>query len=152
MAALVCELLVTIRTQTTAAQNSVIAVQVDKPGAAIPASLFGIFFEDINFAADGGIYPERVKNHSFEFPEPMMGWKKIERSGSKATIALLEQDPLNPNVHRYDNYPRTGPKVFAGEFAAHIADKTRPDKPNNWEAALAEAAFMTGLERKSASM
>lgn len=53
------------------------------------------------------------------------------------------------NVHRYDNYPRTGPKVFAGEYAGHVSVKGRPDKPNNWEAALAEAAFLTGVERNS---
>ena len=41
-------------------------MQVDKPGAAIPKTLFGLFFEDINFGADGGLYPERVKNRSFD--------------------------------------------------------------------------------------
>jgi alpha-L-arabinofuranosidase len=47
-------------------------------------------------------------------------------------------------VHRYDNYDRSGPKVFAGEFAAHPKDRH-----NNWEGALAEAALRTGLERNS---
>ncbi len=53
------------------------------------------------------------------------------------------------NVNRYDNYPRTGPKVFAGEYAGHVSVRGRPDRPNNWEAALAEAAFLTGVERNS---
>jgi alpha-N-arabinofuranosidase len=53
------------------------------------------------------------------------------------------------NVARYDNYPRTGPKVFAGEFAAQTAGIARIDNRNNWEGALAEAAFMTGLERNA---
>jgi alpha-N-arabinofuranosidase len=48
------------------------------------------------------------------------------------------------NSRRYDNYPRNGPKVFAGEYAAH-----QPDRRNNWGAAMAEAAFMTGLERNA---
>jgi alpha-N-arabinofuranosidase len=48
------------------------------------------------------------------------------------------------NSRRYDNYPRNGPKVFAGEYAAH-----QPDRKNNWGAAVAEAAFMTGLERNA---
>lgn len=48
------------------------------------------------------------------------------------------------NANRYDSYDRNGPKVFAGEFAAH--DKNRA---NNLRSALAEAAFMTGLERNS---
>ena len=63
--------------QTTFAQTRNITVQVDKPGAAIPKTLFGLFFEDINFGADGGLYPERIKNRSFEFPNPMMGWKLL---------------------------------------------------------------------------
>jgi alpha-L-arabinofuranosidase len=49
------------------------------------------------------------------------------------------------NARRYDNYDRKGPKVFAGEYAAH----TRPVKKNNFEAALAEAAFLTGIERNA---
>ena len=53
------------------------------------------------------------------------------------------------NANRYNDYPRTGPKVFAGEYAAHVAVQGRPDRPNNWEAALAEAAFLTGLDRNS---
>jgi len=51
------------------------------------------------------------------------------------------------NANRYDAYPRKGPKVFAGEFAAHSKGQADPTSRNNWESALAEAAFMTGLER-----
>ena len=51
------------------------------------------------------------------------------------------------NSARYDKYPRTGPKVFAGEYAAQTAGTARPTNRNNWEAAIAEAAFITGLER-----
>ncbi|HWT66383.1 MAG TPA: alpha-L-arabinofuranosidase C-terminal domain-containing protein [Terracidiphilus sp.] len=51
------------------------------------------------------------------------------------------------NTHRYDNYDRSGPKVFAGEYAAQTKGTTRPDNANNWKGALAEAAFMSGLER-----
>lgn len=53
------------------------------------------------------------------------------------------------NANRYNDYPRTGPKVFAGEYAAHVTVQGRPDRPNNWEAALAEAAFLTGLDRNA---
>jgi len=51
------------------------------------------------------------------------------------------------NAGRYDAYPRKGPKVFAGEYAAHSKGQADPASRNNWESALAEAAFMTGLER-----
>ena len=55
------------------------------------------------------------------------------------------------NAGRYDNYNRTGPKVFAGEYAAHVhgLDKQPTVAMNNFEAALSEAAFMTGLERNA---
>jgi alpha-L-arabinofuranosidase len=51
--------------------------------------------------------------------------------------------------HRYDDYDRSGPKVFAGEYAAQTSGVARPDNRNNWEAAIAEAAFVTGLERNA---
>jgi alpha-N-arabinofuranosidase len=53
------------------------------------------------------------------------------------------------NSGRYDNYPRSGPKVFAGEYAAQSVGIASPDNRNNWECALSEAAFITGLERNS---
>ncbi|MGH9881188.1 MAG: hypothetical protein ACRD6N_07105, partial [Pyrinomonadaceae bacterium] len=64
--------LVIVEAQVALAQTGNITVQVDKPGPPIPKTLFGLFFEDINFGADGGLYPERVKNRSFEFPDPLM--------------------------------------------------------------------------------
>jgi alpha-L-arabinofuranosidase len=54
------------------------------------------------------------------------------------------------NASRYDNYPRTGSKVFAGEYAAHSDKTTNVLNRNNWQSAIAEAAFMTGLERNAA--
>ena len=72
-----------------------IRVQTDKPGAAISPTLYGIFFEDINFGADGGLYPELVKNRSFEFPNPLMGWSKTGGSCS-----ILTTDPVTaPSPH-----------------------------------------------------
>lgn len=52
------------------------------------------------------------------------------------------------NVHRYNEYDRTMPKVFAGEYACHNA-KMKEDKTNNYHAALCEAAFMTGMENNA---
>src|SRR6476469_8771804 len=61
------------------AQNSSVVINVDAahPGAAISPQMFGIFFEDINFGADGGLYPELVKNRSFEFNEPLAAWHEV---------------------------------------------------------------------------
>ncbi len=51
-----------------------LTVQANKPGAVIQPTMYGIFFEDINFGADGGLYAEMVQNRSFEFPTRLMGW------------------------------------------------------------------------------
>ena len=54
------------------------------------------------------------------------------------------------NARRYDNYPRQGPKIFGGEYAAQSDRTVSVNNKNNWRTALAEAAFMTGLERNAA--
>jgi alpha-L-arabinofuranosidase len=53
------------------------------------------------------------------------------------------------NAGRYDNYDRKGIKIFAGEYAAHWKDSSDAESRNTWYSALAEAAFMTGLERNA---
>ena len=58
----------------TAHAQHTLNVKVNEPKAAIQPTMWGIFFEDINLGADGGIYAELVKNRSFEFTKPMMGW------------------------------------------------------------------------------
>ncbi len=57
------------------AQTHVLDVQTAKPVAPVQNTMYGIFFEDINYAADGGLYGELVKNRSFEFPQSLMGWQ-----------------------------------------------------------------------------
>ena len=74
------------------------------------------------------------------------GWKEMKR----LKLDLVDEHYYKPpqwffdNAGRYDGYDRKGPKVFAGEYAAHGKGEF-----NNWEAALSEAAFMTGLERNA---
>ncbi len=59
---------------------------------------------------------------------------------------------LYDHVNVYDSYPR-GPLVYAGEYAAHVPGSGcalfNAPQANCWEGALAEAAFMTGMERNS---
>ncbi len=62
------------------AQNLV--VQVNKPVSVVQPTMWGVFFEDINFSADGGIYAELIKNRSFEFFSPLMGWKEVKKGGT----------------------------------------------------------------------
>jgi alpha-N-arabinofuranosidase len=78
-----------------------IALDVGRPGAPIPPTLFGVFFEDINFAADGGLYPERVINRSFEFTEPLRGWRKPWRPEADGELVVLAEGGLNENNPHY---------------------------------------------------
>ena len=57
------------------AQTNVMDINTKKAGAKIQDTMYGLFFEDINYAADGGLYGELVKNRSFEFPQSFMGWQ-----------------------------------------------------------------------------
>jgi alpha-N-arabinofuranosidase len=80
--------------------QSTITVSVDQPGAKIADTMWGIFFEDINFGADGGLYAELVKNRSFEFDDPMTGWTTI---GDKGTVVVVMKNPYdekNPRALR----------------------------------------------------
>ena len=60
---------------STAAADPALTVTVDagRPGARINPAMWGIFFEDINFGADGGLYAELVKNRGFEFGDATNG-------------------------------------------------------------------------------
>ncbi len=86
---------------------AVINVDLAHPGAAISPQMFGIFFEDINFGADGGLYPELVKNRSFEFNQPLAGWHEIMAvnakgiEASKGELDIRTEDPLNASNPHY---------------------------------------------------
>ena len=75
------------------AQNHEFIINSKKLGAPIPYTMYGIFFEDINYAADGGLYAELVKNRSFEFPDHYAGW---DISGK---VSLRNDGPFNKNPH-----------------------------------------------------
>ena len=98
---IVCVLLFfTYRIICSGQTANVISVDADKPISAIQPTMWGIFFEDINFAADGGIYAELVKNRSFEFYKPLMGWK-ILKSDTTTGILIINQGKTNPDNPRY---------------------------------------------------
>jgi alpha-N-arabinofuranosidase len=87
--------------QTPERTTDVITLEVNRPGPAISPTMFGVFFEDINFGADGGLYPERVKNRSFEFTEPLNGWRKVERAGADGELLIATERALNADNPRY---------------------------------------------------
>jgi len=85
---------------SSAVAQATITVTSDKPGHKISPLLWGIFFEDINLSADGGIYPELVRNRSFEDSGQPDFWKLINNADGKSTMAIDSSQPLNTfNLH-----------------------------------------------------
>lgn len=78
-----------------------ITISADQPGIPIAPTMWGIFFEDINFGADGGLYAELVKNRSFEFDNPMMGWSAIISDDSDGRTAVVFKEPVDEKNPRY---------------------------------------------------
>lgn len=76
-------------------------VYTQKTGAAL-GDMFGIFFEDLNHAADGGLYAELVQNRSFEFDpidhpsyHALTAWDKVERGGGRAELTVESESPFH---------------------------------------------------------
>jgi alpha-L-arabinofuranosidase len=74
-------------------QNVDLVVNVKKTGAPIQSTMYGLFFEDINFGADGGLYAELIKNRSFEFPQSLMGWDIFGNVEVRSDGAPFERNP-----------------------------------------------------------
>lgn len=75
------------------ASATTLVVNTAKKGAEISPTMYGLFFEDINFGADGGLYGELIKNRSFEFPQNLMGWKTF------GNVELKNDGPFERNPH-----------------------------------------------------
>ena len=84
-----------VRGATAMASNVAINIDCAKPTVELSPYLYGLFFEDINYAADGGLYAELVQNRSFEYYKirgndrlaqsmhPLSAWNAIERDGAQ---------------------------------------------------------------------
>ena len=76
------------------AQNvNQMVTKANKIGAEIQPTMYGHFFEDINYGADGGLYAELIKNRSFEFPQSFMGWDIF------GNVTLQNDGPFERNPH-----------------------------------------------------
>jgi alpha-N-arabinofuranosidase len=93
----------------------VLEIDSSAPVAKIQPTMYGIFYEDINFSADGGLYAEMVKNRSFEFDQPLMGWTQPQtapyssnlNSGIAHTMSYannVNKSILRVNVFNGNNY------------------------------------------------
>ena len=83
-----------------AQSQEVYTVRTKDIQAPIPSTLWGLFFEDINRAADGGVYAEMVENRSFDFPKPMTAWEPWPgprlRDGIFLVINQAAENPADP--------------------------------------------------------
>jgi len=76
-----------------AQQTYELKLDTKKQGTAISPTMYGLFFEDINFAADGGLYAEMIKNRSFDFPQNLMGWKTFGKITVRKDNPLFDRNP-----------------------------------------------------------
>lgn len=100
-------------------------------------------YPDIILVSTPGPFPD---GDMFEY-----GWEQLKTVNADLVDEHYYRPPewFRANADRYDNYDRNGVKVFAGEYAAHPKGVENGPLENNWDAALSEAAFMTGLERNA---
>jgi alpha-L-arabinofuranosidase len=98
---------------------------------------------EITLVSDSGPSPS---DERFDFL-----WPRLKQMGAEMVDQHCYANPIwfLSNTHRYDDYDRSGPKVFFGEYAAQSVAIVSTKNRNNLECALAEAAFMTGLERNA---
>jgi alpha-L-arabinofuranosidase len=86
---------------TSSAENAAtIAVDVGRPGVKISPTLYGIFYEEINHAGDGGLYAEMVRNRSFEDGETPDHWTLLAKDGGKGAISVdIDRPQSEKNIH-----------------------------------------------------
>ncbi len=100
---------IALATNATFAQSYKLDIDLKKAGAPIQNTMYGIFFEDINYAADGGLYAELVKNRSFEFPcDALQGWKAFGK------VEVRNDGPFEKNPHYVRLYDPGHPHKWTG--------------------------------------
>ena len=84
-----------------AQSKSPVIINAGKPIAEVHSTMWGVFFEDINFGADGGIYAEMIKNRSFEFSMPLTGWKIEQNKFIEGAVLVLNRQDGNTRNPRF---------------------------------------------------
>jgi alpha-L-arabinofuranosidase len=90
------------------AQDATVTIDTSQPAKLISPDLFGVFFEDINYAADGGLYAELIQNRSFEYQpteqpswSAFTAWQLEQRGGGKGRWVLQDAAPIHHNNPHY---------------------------------------------------
>ncbi|MCP9236213.1 alpha-L-arabinofuranosidase C-terminal domain-containing protein [Lewinella sp. JB7] len=100
-------------------------------------------YPDIVIVSGSGPFPD---GEFFDY-----GMQQLADLGAELVDEHYYRSPewFRENANRYDSYDRNGPKIFAGEYAAQSVAIASPENKNNWNCALSEAAYMTGIERNA---
>ena len=85
---------------SAAAGPASLTVDVDKPGPKVSPMLYGIFFEEINCAGDGGLYAELVRNRSFEDSDKPDHWSLLASAARKGEMAIDTSKPMSEKNRR----------------------------------------------------
>jgi alpha-N-arabinofuranosidase len=108
MAGLICSHAVAAADAAAPAVQATVTVHTDQAGKAISPDLFGIFFEDLNYAADGGLYAELIQNRSFEYQDTeqpswnsLTGWEVTTRGGGKGSVVASSAAPVHGENPHY---------------------------------------------------
>ncbi len=98
----------TVITGVAFAETNTLTIDLAQSGKPISPELFGIFFEDLNYAADGGLYAELVQNRSFEYSaadrtewNSLTAWELVQRDGGQGSLVVNSAQPLHPNNPNY---------------------------------------------------
>ena len=140
-----------------AARPLTLSLDIAAAGKPVSPDLFGIFFEDLNYAADGGLYAELLQNRSFEYDateqrdwNAFTGWTIVTRDEAEGTVAVRSAKPLHPNNPHYlsievttpgggcgvansgvDGIPLRGGEGYEFSFFAHQLFMGAPWTPDN---------------------
>lgn len=106
---------------STVQAEHIMKIDTRRMGASVQPTMYGLFFEDINFAADGGLYAELVKNRSFEFPQSLMGWT-VQGNVEVRTDGPFDRCPHYVRLTDPLHYERRTGLVNEGYFGIGIAE------------------------------
>jgi alpha-L-arabinofuranosidase len=138
-------LVIAVVAQVASAGPARITIDAVKPGSTVSPTLYGIFFEEINRAGDGGIYAEMIQNRSFEDADFPVAWSLVKVGGAEAAMSLDQTKPLNANNPTCLKLEVTKPGARAG--VANQGFKGTPKRPSDrsdqwpakWNKAVAES-------------
>ncbi|MCC2669540.1 MAG: alpha-L-arabinofuranosidase, partial [Armatimonadetes bacterium] len=130
------------------AASARLTVDLGQQGAAVSPLLYGIFFEEINRAGDGGIYAEMVQNRSFEDADFPLAWSLVKESGTEGAVTLdksLALNSQNPTSLRLD-ITRAGGRVGVASYGFRGVPQLPRDRPAEWRPRFEKATGGIAVE------